>query len=190
MWAENSSPIQKWHRDEGDFLYLWQLMAEKLQNEELDSMATIMRNIWLRRNIYVLEGRFKGPTELFIQAQESLSEFKQEHVDSSRERNGKTVERGETSWKIPKAGFVKINWDAALGLEKKRMRMGVVVRDEEGEVLVSLCKAREGIRNPTLAELYALWRALKLYAELNWAKAIFEGDAMVVIKYVNSSRSK
>lgn len=60
----------------GDFLGLWQSMVVKLQKEVLDLVATVMRNIWLRRNIYVFEGRLKAPTELFIHAQENLAEYK------------------------------------------------------------------------------------------------------------------
>ncbi|XP_041003875.1 uncharacterized protein LOC121249222 [Juglans microcarpa x Juglans regia] len=187
VWADKSSPVQKWPRVGGDFLGLWQAMVEKLQAEVLDLVATVMRNIWLRRNIYVFEGMFKAPTELFLQAQENLVEYKEEQVVRCNDRNARQLNRREARWKRPSEGFVKVNWDAALDSEKKRMRLGVVVRDEEGEVLLSLCKLMEGLSNSATAKLYALWEALKVCAELNWTKAIFEGDALSVIKSVNSS---
>lgn len=108
-------------------------------------------------------------------------------MDRGIDRNIRQRNRRVARWKRPDEGFVKVNWDAAMNSEKKRMGLGVVVRDEEGEVLLSLCNPMEGLSNSATAELYALWEPLKVCAELNWAKAIFEGDALSVIKYVNSS---
>ncbi|KAF5461785.1 hypothetical protein F2P56_017856 [Juglans regia] len=91
----------------------------------------------------------------------------------------------QNKWKKPDAFKVKADWDAALDMEAKRMGMGVVIRDEEGEVLVSVCDVRNHVDHPALAESWALWKALEICNELALLRLTFEGDASVVIKLIN-----
>lgn len=47
------------------------------------------------------------------------------------------------------------------------MWVGVVVRDDEGEVLLALYKFAAGISTPVVEKLKSLWSALQLCVELN-----------------------
>lgn len=51
--AESTSPIQKWSSNENEFFIVWKLMVQKLKQKELEKVAVIMRNIWLRRNMVI-----------------------------------------------------------------------------------------------------------------------------------------
>lgn len=62
----------------------------------------------------------------------------------------------------------------------------MVARDDKGEVLVSLCSSKEGHYSPVATEILALWRAMRLCADLHMENVIFEGDALMVVKAVNS----
>lgn len=73
---------------------------------------------------------------------------------------------------------MKINWNATLDLKNKKMGAGVVIRDEEGEVLASLCMSKPQVTSPIIAETTTLWRAVKLCAELKIDKVLLEGDAL------------
>ncbi|KAF5481803.1 hypothetical protein F2P56_002425 [Juglans regia] len=88
-------------------------------------------------------------------------------------------------WQKPDVNEVKANWDAATDMEAKRMGMGIVIRDEEGEVLVFICDVRKHVVDPALAESWALWKALEICNELALSKVIFEGDAASVINRIN-----
>ncbi|KAF5476878.1 hypothetical protein F2P56_003569 [Juglans regia] len=125
-----------------------------------------MRNMWWRRNAFIFENTFKGPYELFLQAQETLKGFAEASAKGEGVIRRGEVQKIEVKWKGPESGFVKVNWDASLDVEKKRKGAGIV-------------------GSPAVAELQALWRALKLCAELQWNKIIFEGDAMGIIDTVN-----
>jgi hypothetical protein len=48
-----------------------------------------------------------------------------------------------TSWQPPPAGFVKLNWDAAVDEKRCKMGIGIVVRNSSGEVLAILFTKRE-----------------------------------------------
>ncbi|KAF5468578.1 hypothetical protein F2P56_012721 [Juglans regia] len=145
----------------------------------------MMRNMWWRRNAFIFENIFKGPSELFLQAQETLKGFTEANSEGDGAIRGGEMQEEEVRWKGPGSSFVKVNWDASLAVEKKRKGIGIDVRDEVGEVRLSLCGSDASLCNLVVVELQALWRALKLCAELQWNKVIFEGDAVGIIHVVN-----
>lgn len=57
---------------------------------------------------------------------------------------------------------MKLNWDVTYDSNNMRMGAGVVIRDREGEVLVSLCMNKMKVSNAIVAKIYALWRAVEL----------------------------
>ncbi|XP_040990906.1 uncharacterized protein LOC121238127 [Juglans microcarpa x Juglans regia] len=120
------------------------------------------------------------------EAKDSLLEFQQAQETSEREQGSSVVERRGLKWKKPANNLMKANWDAALNVKEGNMGIGVVIRDDLGEVLVSLCSSKGRVTNPATVELHALWRALKLCVELNFTKVLLEGDALKVVKAVNS----
>ncbi|KAF5477506.1 hypothetical protein F2P56_004140 [Juglans regia] len=185
VWADKESPVQKWHGVEEDFMDLWLKLTEKLPRQDLNLVATVMRNMWWRRNAFIFENIFKGPSELFLQAQGTLKGFIEANSEGDGAIKGGERQEEEVRWKGPRSGFVKVNWDASLDVEKKMKGVGIIVRDEVGEVMLSLCGSDPGLCNPVVAELQALWRALKLCAELQWNKVIFKGDALGIIQAVN-----
>jgi hypothetical protein len=42
-------------------------------------------------------------------------------------------------------GFVKVNWEAAVENTKKKMSIGVIIRDSKGEVLATLYEPNDHI---------------------------------------------
>ncbi|XP_042972892.1 uncharacterized protein LOC122304693 [Carya illinoinensis] len=166
---------------------LWSDWFLKLSREQLEVMAVVMRRIWLRRNGMVFDNKLVGPNEVFNQAVQCLTDFQLAQVkqtskiDSSVPINNKAIH-----WKPPMGDILKVNWDAAWKTKEDRSGIGVVIRDSSGEVLASLCCPRTKVQDAMVAEIYALWRAMKLCAELNFRKVQFEGDALAVVNAVNS----
>ncbi|XP_040992644.1 uncharacterized protein LOC121239461 [Juglans microcarpa x Juglans regia] len=80
---------------------------------------------------------------------------------------------------------MKANWDAALDQKEGKMGVGIVIRDEHGEVLAAMCGQRHHVHQATTAEILALWRAMEICNDLNLRRVVFEGDAQVVIKGIN-----
>lgn len=58
---------------------------------------------------------------------------------------------------------------------------GVIIRDGNGNVLISLSCNMGDVCQPLVAKLKALWRALKLCVQLNLHEVQLEGDALKVI---------
>ncbi|KAF5442911.1 hypothetical protein F2P56_035519 [Juglans regia] len=68
------------------------------------------------------------------------------------------------------------------------MGAGIVIWDEEGEVLVSLWMPKGNVCSPIVAEVHALWRAVELCTELRFTNVVFEGDALTIIDAINRSK--
>lgn len=86
-----------------------------------------------------------------------------------------------TQWEKLEEGFVKVNWDASLDLERRRMRIRIMIRDEKGEAMVVVCDQKDYLDDAAVAESLALRKVVELCSVLNIRNARFEGDARTVI---------
>ncbi|KAA3489551.1 reverse transcriptase [Gossypium australe] len=64
----------------------------------------------------------------------------------------------------------------------KKSAVGIVARNSEGEILVSLSKIFQQVESPFAAEAIACRTALQISVDLLWTETIIEGDALSVIK--------
>lgn len=102
-WAEPTSPIQKWWCIEIPFFYLWKYIINKLSIKDVEEVTIIFRQIWLRRNHFVLNYEFKSQSrvikeattegEEYKQAQDSITTCKKNISRVSRD-NGRSREEG------------------------------------------------------------------------------------------------
>ncbi|XP_042979926.1 uncharacterized protein LOC122310106 [Carya illinoinensis] len=94
------------------------------------------------------------------------------------------------SYQHGKNQFVKVNWDASLDTKGRRMRVGIIIRDNEGEGMVAVCDQIRNVENPVVAECYGLRLAVELCSELYIHDATFEGDAKNVIMVVQKDEEE
>lgn len=78
-----------------------------------------------------------------------------------RTTSTKLIVAAAMTWCKPKAGFLKINWDAAIDVVGKRMGIGFIVRDHAGGVMVSMVATKRNVSDPTTAEAIAAWTIVK-----------------------------
>jgi hypothetical protein len=55
-------------------------------------------------------------------------------------------------WKKPPLDFVKLNWDASLDTNSKRMGVGDLIRDRVGNVLAAISSSIPLVQDPEVAE--------------------------------------
>jgi hypothetical protein len=56
-----------------------------------------------------------------------------------------TIVEKKLRWKAPMGGFVKVIWDAAVETTKKKMGIGIIIRDSKGEALATLSEHKDNI---------------------------------------------
>ena len=89
-------------------------------------------------------------------------------------------------WQPPAENFIKTNFDGAVFREEQEAGIGVVLRDNEGQVLAALS---EKVRLPAtveVIEMLAARRAATFARELGFSRVCFEGDAELVVKCLQS----
>ncbi|XP_042973006.1 uncharacterized protein LOC122304808 [Carya illinoinensis] len=143
-----------------------------LKRNQLEEMIVLFRRIWLRRNGYVFEQRVECPRNLIISAKASVKNFQEAHSfckPTGKESNdGQVQNRGvNLRWERPGRDYVKINWNASLDTKMKLMGIGIMIRDEKGEALVTLCDQKTNVEDATVAECIALRKAVELCNDLN-----------------------
>ena len=65
-------------------------------------------------------------------------------------------------WEAPDNDFVKVNWDVVVDKHRRKMGIGVIVRDGMGEVLATLLSPRDHITEPDVAKAIGALRAVHL----------------------------
>ncbi|XP_042965938.1 uncharacterized protein LOC122299618 [Carya illinoinensis] len=95
-------------------------------------------------------------------------------------------ERRNVRWSRPREQAVKANWDAAVDKKEGKVGIGVVIRDEEGEVLVATGEQMNYMTDAAIAESFALRKALEVCRDLNFNNVWFEGDAQNIVNAVNT----
>ena len=74
-------------------------------------------------------------------------------------------------------GWVKVNWDIAVEKKSGRIGVGVVVRDDQGEVVAARCLTRMGTLEATAGEAIASYYAVCLCREIGAHNIMLERDA-------------
>ncbi|KAJ6767231.1 hypothetical protein OIU79_023067 [Salix purpurea] len=79
------------------------------------------------------------------------------------------------SWKRPRIGWTKLNFDGSCKGTAGEASIGGVFRNHEAKFLLGYAESI-GIATSTVAELAALRRGLELVLENGWGNVWFEGD--------------
>jgi hypothetical protein len=132
--------------------------------------ATLACYVLLRRNSLVFEGVFTSPHALITQTEAALDLYQQVHK--------RDVYLGGT----PPLGVVKLNWDASLDKNSKRMGVGGLIRDIGGNVLIALSSSIPFVQDPEVAEAVVASQTLTFCCEQGFQKIIFDGDSLNVVK--------
>jgi hypothetical protein len=86
-------------------------------------------------------------------------------------------------WCPPLQGHAKLNVDGAFS-SNGEAGTGVVLRDYQGQVLLSACRALQNCRDATEAELWAIEDGIKLTLQWNQLPVIVESDCSEALKLI------
>ena len=88
---------------------------------------------------------------------------------------------------ISGVGMYKANYDGAVFAESKEAGIGVIVRDDKGDVIVALAEKIPYPVSVEVLEALAARRAAKFVVELGLSVAEFEGDSEIVWKALKAA---
>ena len=117
------------------------------------------------------------PEKILEAAAALLTEFHGNSVDRPERKLARTQR-----WAPPVAGVYKANYNGAYFADEEKAVIGVVVRNELGQVMGSLAEKIEMSSTVEVLEALAARRAMLFMEELGLRHEIFEGDSELVVK--------
>jgi ribonuclease HI len=181
VWLECNPKIHKCTSDEVDFIYVMEKLLARLDDDQMQLVGTVARQIWFRRNSIVFGGKMVAPGVVVQRAKDQVEAW-----CSATKRTiippAITAHHSAVTWTRPSDGFVKVNWDASVNTNLNKMGAGVVVRDSHGVVLAMYCTTKGCITSPSDAEAVGAWAAVQLAKRMGLRRVILEGDALEIIQ--------
>lgn len=89
-------------------------------------------------------------------------------------------------WQPPTGDSIKVNFDGAVFGEAQDAGIGVVIRNNEGQILAALLEKVKMPASVEVLEMLAAHRAAILAQELGFRQVCFERDAELVVKSLQS----
>ena len=89
-------------------------------------------------------------------------------------------------WQPPAENSFKVNFDGAVFGEEQEVGIGVVIRDNEGQVLAALSAKVWLPASVEVLKMLAARRAATFTRELGFSRVCFEGDAELMVKCLQS----
>ena len=98
-----------------------------------------------------------------------------------------TKERVQT-WQPPPASKFKLNFDAAIFADLGCSGVGVIIRNEKGEVMGTMTAKGPGVTDSMEVEALACRRALEFAVDIGITELVIEGDCAQVISTITSNQ--
>jgi hypothetical protein len=186
VWGSGPKIFQKSYAWGNSFMEIMTDFFTWFTAEEMELLAVLARRIWLRRNTFFFDGIFTLPNRVVELAFEAHQEFKLCN-QKTQLIVGDMAPSAVRMWKLSPVGVVKVNWDAAVNKNEGCLRIGIVAHDCEGVLLGAKCVFCLINADPTVAESLAAIYAMIFCKEVGFFDVIFEGDALQVVKEIQST---
>ena len=98
-------------------------------------------------------------------------------------------QHSRVTWSPPPSNSFKINYDGVVFIEVKKSRIGVIIRNDQGLVIVTIAQQLPQAYQATKIEVMATVLALKFGLEVGVDRAIVEGDSEIVVQALGNRSS-
>lgn len=99
---------------------------------------------------------FASPKQVLSAAATQLDIFQTASWQGERRLSQQNHKAANTRWRTLEEPYVKADWDAALNIVTNSTGLGGIIRDSNGEAMVTVCSSLRQTTSPLLAEALAL----------------------------------
>ncbi|XP_042962749.1 uncharacterized protein LOC122297028 [Carya illinoinensis] len=158
-------------------------VKERGNEEGVLKFIAMAWGLWYRRNKFIYDNSFLQFSSVVSTALSMQSDFKKAQLLESSSRDTPRV----LIWKPPPQGSLKMNVDGATFGEIDKAGIGLVLRDHEGNVLMTCSKIEHAVANSEFIEATAVLRGLQFGLQWGINKLVMESDCLFLINVLNSS---
>ncbi|XP_074314149.1 uncharacterized protein LOC141649356 [Silene latifolia] len=147
--------------------------------------------IWEHRNKVIFDAKEVDPMVIIRRVGDVVAELEGSEHEVRRGRRRREdcmgAEEGR-GWRPPPMGCVKINTDAGVS-EGVGVSLGLVYRDDRGEVLWGVSVVQDQVWEPHVAEAVAVLEGVKEAKRLGYKDIVMESDCAQVIEALNKKQA-
>ena len=173
---------------ETNFLNFKELLSWILtQTSEVELFAMIAWGIWNQRNQDRLNHTAAPFHQIFQISTKKLAYFTACQPSATPTLVGQVNLR--TRWQPPLVDLMKINFNRAVFSSVNAAGIGVAIRNNLGQVIVSCSQRLPQAYSSNEVEALAIAKAVSFAAEIGITKAVLEGDSLTIMKALSSDHS-
>ena len=159
-----------------EFLNLvWEAM-DSHPNTNWVLFAVTAWSLWNNRNTVIHGGLSKGQEGLIKSVAAYIDETKGEKTSQRRAHQS-----AAQLWNPPKQGWYKVNTDGAVFRETGSYGIGVVVRNEKGQIMGALCRRLEMLLGVLEVEAKAVEEGVQFARDLSLGRIVIECDSQAMV---------
>nr|XP_023900636.1 uncharacterized protein LOC112012488 [Quercus suber] len=147
------------------------------QEENMELFLVVAWFIWSRRNKMHFDEQHPPPKKILDVAEALLADF-HGNPKCRPDRKIALTQR----WVPPADVMYKVNYDGAYFVDEEKAGIGVVVRNELGQVMGSLAEKIDMMSTVEVLEAMTARRAMLFMEELDLRHVVFEGDSELDVK--------
>ena len=177
-WSETSFKLDRLDRPPKDFLnVVWLLMASSGE-KDWEKFAVTAWLLWNNRNSVRFGGKCKNGKTFEGEARNYVEDFRAACLtECQKAQPAPRVKH----WTPPPQGMYKVNVDVVVFMEQRCCGIGVVIRNDKGQMMGALCKKVVVPWGALKAEAKAAKTSILLAWDLGLNDIVVEGDSQLVM---------
>lgn len=156
---------------------------KSLDDGTLCKLIIICWAIWRARNDKVWNHKVSSPNAVVDQALIFLQEWTNVHpIEEEVSASSSQI----SIWSKPPTGYLKINVDAGIDFTARKMGLGMVIRDSDGDLIAARMIPWPTVYEPGEAEALTIREALKWIKSFSLDRIQVESDCLQVVNAIHN----